>query len=170
MDVDESPVDGELPTELVARLAGEKAAALAEPGELVLAADTIVVLDNEILGKPGDRDAAISMLSRLRGREHEVLTGVALLEAASARTAQAIERSRVKMADLSTEEIVWYVETGEPMDKAGAYAIQGLGALFVEAVNGSYTNVVGLPLPTVYRLFRELGFDLLAFRDGTGSR
>lgn len=161
-DVDETPHPGEAPRDYVLRLAREKAAAVARsgaPGELVLAADTTVVLDGEILGKPVDEEDARRMLRLLAGREHEVLTGVALQEVAG-RGAAAVEATRVRMAPLDDREIGWYAATGEPRDKAGAYAIQGLGSLFVEAVDGNYSNVVGLPIPAVYRLFRELGYDI----------
>ena len=163
-DIDESPLPGEAPGDTVLRLARAKAAARAHPGELVLAADTVVVLDGELLGKPTDPADARRMLGRIAGREHTVLTAVALGEPGRDRRAVAVETSRVRMAALSTEEIDWYVATCEPLDKAGSYAVQGLGALFVEEVFGNYTNVVGLPLPLTYRLFRELGYDLRDFR------
>lgn len=146
------------------RLAKAKAAAQAYPGELVLAADTVVVIDGELLGKPADPADARRMLGRIAGREHTVLTAVALDEPGRDRRAAAVATSRVRMADLSPEEIDWYVATGEPLDKAGSYAVQGLGALFVEEVFGNYTNVVGLPLPLTHRLFRELGYALRDFR------
>jgi septum formation protein len=162
-DVDETPRDGEDPGAYVLRLAQEKAAAVArDQEELVLAADTTVVVDGEILGKPSDEEDARRMLRRLSGREHEVLTGLALCEAGG-RDASSVERSRVRMAALSEDEIAWYAASGEPLDKAGAYAIQGLGSLFVEAVAGNYSNVVGLPVPAVYRLFAALGYDLKGF-------
>lgn len=170
--VDETPLPGEAPDAYVLRLAREKARAAGRPGELVLAADTTVVVDGEILGKPQDDADAGRMLRLLAGREHEVLTGVAVLEtaeagrtASTASTASDIARSAVRMAALTPGEIAWYVATGEPRDKAGAYAIQGLGALFVEAVSGNYSNVVGLPIPTAYRLFAELGYDLKGMRE-----
>lgn len=164
VDLDETPGDGEPPEELVLRLAREKAAARAHPGELVLAADTIVVIDGQILGKPRDPEDARRMLALIAGREHTVLTGVALEEPGRNRRTSALERTRVRMAALTPEEIAWYVTTGEPLDKAGSYAVQGIGAVFVEEVYGNYTNVVGLPLPLVYRLFREMGWELLGFR------
>jgi len=147
----------------VLRLAREKAAAVARAGELVLAADTIVVLAGEILGKPSDAADGRRMLAALSGREHTVFSGVALVEPARAAHAAAVVDSRVVMAAMSDEEIAWYVATGEPADKAGAYGIQGFGALFVEEVRGNYTNVVGLPLPAVRRLFGEMGYDLTGF-------
>jgi len=162
-DLDETPLAGEDPRDTVLRLARAKAAAQAHPGELVLAADTDVVLDGELLGKPRDPEDACRMLGRIAGREHTVLTAVALEELGRDRRAVGVATSRVLMAAMSREEIEQYVATGEPLDKAGAYAVQGIGALFVEEVYGNYTNVVGLPLPLTYRLFRELGYDLLEF-------
>jgi nucleoside triphosphate pyrophosphatase len=165
--VDETPLPGEAPGDMVLRLAVAKAAARAHPGELVLAADTTVVLDGELLGKPADEAEARAMLGRIAGREHTVLTAVALEEPdprGHRRKVSAVETSRVRMAALSPGEIAWYAATGEPLDKAGSYAIQGIGALFVEEVFGNYTNVVGLPLPLTGRLFRELGYGLLEFR------
>jgi septum formation protein len=156
VDLDESPLPGEAPRDYVLRLAVEKAAAAS--GELVLAADTTVVVDGQILGKPQDDDDARRMLRLLSGREHSVLTGIALGKAAE------VDETLVRFAPLSEAEIDWYVATGEPRDKAGAYAIQGLGSLFVEAVQGSYSNVVGLPIPRMYRLFARLGYDLKDFR------
>jgi len=166
-DIDETPHPGEAPDAYVLRLAREKAQAAVRPGELVLAADTTVVIDEEILGKPLDDADTERMLRLLSGREHEVFTGVAVLDATETgqdRIASGLSRSVVRMALLSREEIAWYAATGEPRDRAGAYAIQGLGSLFVEAVSGNYSNVVGLPIPTVYRLFAELGYDLKAMR------
>ncbi len=161
-DIDETPLPGEAPDAYVLRLAREKARAAGRPGELVLAADTTVVCDGEILGKPLDDADAERMLRLLAGREHEVFTGVAVLS--SGRIASGIARTAVRMAALTSEEIAWYVATGEPRDKAGAYAIQELGSLFVEGVSGNSSNVIGLPIPTVYRLFAELGWDLKALR------
>ncbi|HET9229561.1 MAG TPA: Maf family protein [Thermoanaerobaculia bacterium] len=157
VDLDESPLPGEAPRDYVLRLALEKATARVEPGELVLAADTTVVVDGEILGKPQDDEDARRMLRLLSGRDHSVLTGIALGDAAE------VDETRVRFAPLSDAEIDWYVATGEPRDKAGAYAIQGLGSLFVESVEGNYWNVVGLPVPRLYRLFARLGYDLKGF-------
>ena len=165
VEVDETPLDGEPATDCVLRLARAKAAADAGPGELVLAADTLVVLDGRILGKPAGPEEAGAMLGSLAGRDHLVLTGVAVRNGDALRTAAAVETTRVTIAHLTPPRIARYVATGEPLDKAGAYAIQGLGALFVEQVDGNYSNVVGLPLPLTSRLFAELGFDLLEFRD-----
>ena len=168
-DLDETPLAGEDPRDTVLRLARAKAAARAHPGELVLAADTVVVIDGELLGKPQDPADARRMLGRIAGREHTVLTAVALDEPDRERRTAAVATSRVRMAPMSAEEIDWYVATGEPLDKAGSYAVQGLGALFVEEVFGNYTNVVGLPIPLTYRLFRELGYDLREFRVSSPS-
>jgi septum formation protein len=164
IDLDESPLAGEEPRAYVLRLADAKAVAVARPGEIVLAADTTVVLDGDLLGKPENEADARRMLGRIAGREHTVLTGVSLREPDTGRSATEVEVSRVTMAPLTEEEIAWYTATGEPLDKAGSYAVQGLGAMFVEAVHGNYTNVVGLPLPLVRRLFAELGWDLRRFR------
>lgn len=168
VEIDESPQPGEAPDDYVIRLAREKAAAAAQnatPGELVLAADTIVALGGELLGKPVDDADARRMLHILAGRSHQVLTGVAL-DTSEGPTRVAVRstdlcRTRVTFAPLSNEEIDWYVATGEPRDKAGAYAVQGLGGLFVERLDGNYSNVVGLPLPTTYRLLRRVGFAVL---------
>lgn len=155
-DVDETPRPGEAPGETAARLASAKAAAVAErhPGAPILAADTLVVLDGALLGKPVDDAHAARMLSRLSGREHRVVTGVCLRADAGPGTT-VVEWSRVRFAALSEDEIRWYVATGEPREKAGAYAVQGLGARFIEGIEGSFTNVMGLPARAVYRLLRE---------------
>ena len=160
--VDESWRPGEPPEDYVLRLARAKAAT-AGAGELALGADTTVLLDGELLGKPIDERDARRMLRRIAGREHTVLTAVALRAAENGGEAHAVERARVRMAPMSDAEIDWYVATGEPHDKAGAYAAQGLGALFVERIAGNYGTVVGLPLPTTYRLFAALGHDLRSF-------
>jgi septum formation protein len=163
-EIDESTLGDELPEDHVLRLARDKARATALPGELVLAADTVVVLGGCILGKPAGPAEAQQMLRRLAGRTHEVYSGVALFEPNSDALASGADRSEVRLAALSDEEIAWYVSTGEPLDKAGSYAIQGLGALFVEAIVGNYTNVVGLPLPLTRALFQQLSYDILQFR------
>ncbi len=161
VDVDETPLAGEAPRAYVLRLAEAKAQGAAPaPGELALGADTIVVAGGDLLGKPRDPDDARWMLERLSGREHLVLTGVALRDRERLRLS-AVEVTRVRFAELTAEEIAWYVASGEPLDKAGAYAVQGLGALFVDAVAGNYSNVVGLPLPAVYRLLRRAGYPAL---------
>ncbi len=158
VDIDESPVSGEVPGDYVLRLARAKARAAARAGELVLAADTIVAIGGEILGKPRDAGHARVMLERLSGKEHQVHTGVALCDLERALQLAVVESTQVRFAALSAQEIDWYVATGEPLDKAGAYAVQGCGALFVEAVSGSYSSVVGLPVATTYRLLRRAGY------------
>jgi septum formation protein len=135
-----------------AALAKASAVAQRESG-LVLAADTIVVCRRQVLGKPADEEDARRMLAFLSGRRHRVYTGVALLE--GARRVLDYERTEVAFRPLSKEEIDWYVSTGEPMDKAGSYAIQGEGAALIRAIRGCYTNVIGLPLPKVLRLLEQ---------------
>lgn len=152
VDIDETPHPAEGAHAYVERLAREKARALTRPGEVILAADTVVVLDGELLGKPCDANDATAMLLRLSGRDHQVSTGVAVLDVDRDHLAAEVETTTVRFAPLKPAEIAWYVASGEPMDKAGAYAIQGLGSLFVEAIDGNYSNVVGLPVPMAYRM------------------
>lgn len=141
-------------------IALRKARAVPAPEALVLAADTVVVLDGEILGKPANRDHAAATLRRLSGRTHEVVTGLAL--AAGRREATAHETTRVTFAALSDAEIAAYVATGSPLDKAGSYGIQDdLGALLVERIDGDYSNVVGLPLRRLYDTLRRFAPDLV---------
>jgi septum formation protein len=154
---DETPHPGEAPEAHVLRLAAAKANAAALPGEMVLGADTIVVVDGEILGKPGDDEEARAMLRRLSGRDHEVWTGVALAVRAEGAEPELHSRScrtLVRFRALTDADIDAYVATGEPADKAGAYGIQGGAAAFVESIEGDYDNVVGLPLATVRDLLR----------------
>jgi nucleoside triphosphate pyrophosphatase len=162
-EIDESARNRETAAQAALRLAREKAVRVASrhPEHWVLGADTLVVLDGAMLGKPADAQDARRMLAILSGREHVVVTGVALVRQGRDDRGL-VEESRVRMADMSPEEIRWYVETGEPLDKAGAYAVQGLGARFIEGVAGSYTNVMGLPAHAVYRLMREAGDPALA--------
>ena len=158
-DTDETAQAGEEPVAYVERLARAKAEAVAalSPGSLVLGADTVVVADGSILGKPRDEEDARRMLRQLSGRWHEVLTGVALISVGEpARSSVAHERTRVRFAALTETEINWYVASGEPADKAGAYAAQGRAALFIEEIAGDYWNVVGLPVRLVYSLARGL--------------
>ncbi|HKQ73334.1 MAG TPA: Maf family protein [Blastocatellia bacterium] len=162
-DIDESIRPNELPRDYVVRLSREKARAVAHENELTLGADTTVVINGEIAGKPTDADDAGRMLRALSGRWHEVLTGVTLARADQ--TLSAIASTRVKFAQLSDAEINWYVSTGEPMDKAGAYAIQGYASLFVERIEGSYSNVVGLPMQLAYKLARQMGVEFLRITD-----
>lgn len=153
-DIDESIRPGESAPDYVQRLALTKAEAIAATRlfGLVLGADTVVVADDVILGKPRDEEDARSMLRRLSGKWHEVLTGVALVCAEDKRRHVAYERTRVRFAAISEREIEEYVATGEPLDKAGAYAVQGGAALFIEAIDGDYWNVVGLPARLVYKM------------------
>jgi septum formation protein len=147
-DVDETPLPGERPVDLVRRLAVAKAVAV--DGDPVLAADTVVDVDGEILGKPADADDARRMLRRLSGRSHRVHTAVALRS--GERVEVEVVTTIVTFVPLQPAVIEWYVGTGEPLDKAGAYAVQGAGGVFVERVRGSVSNVVGLPLTTVAHL------------------
>ena len=156
--VDETRLAGEGPEDFVTRLARAKAEAVAQSRlfGLVLGADTTVLVDGEILEKPRDAEDARRMLRNLSGRWHEVLTGVALVRAETGQASTGLERTRVRFAETSDEEIDWHVRTGDVLDKAGAYAIQGRAALFIEAIDGDYWNVVGLPVRLVYELARGL--------------
>ena len=157
VDVDESRHDGEDPISYVVRLAKLKACAVpAAQGEVVLAADTTVVLDGAVLGKPANPDDAVAMLRRLRGRAHTVSTGVAVAQEASA-VAETVVTTDVVFAPISDAVIDAYVATGEPLDKAGAYGIQGAAATFVARLSGSWTNVVGLPVVETLELLRDAG-------------
>jgi septum formation protein len=167
VNIDESPQMSEGVVAYVERLAREKAEAAAAQhrqqrqgtSRLVLGADTIVFAEGSMLGKPRDAEDARRMLRLLSGRWHEVLTGVTLLRTGGEQTerrATAHETTRVRFSPLSEEEIDWYVATGEPLDKAGAYAVQGRAALFIEAIDGDFWNVVGLPVRLVYKLVREM--------------
>jgi septum formation protein len=161
-EVDETPRPGEAAAAYVERLALEKARTVAalEPGRLVLGADTTVVVDGRMLGKPLDAAEAEAMLGALSGRAHEVLTGVALVGPQG--DAAGVARTTVWFRFMTSEDIRGYVESGEAMDKAGAYGIQGRAAAFVERIVGSYTNVVGLPVALVCRL-------LLQYPDGRAT-
>jgi len=154
---------GEPPALFARRLALAKArtvarAAGAKPPRLVLGADTIVVIDAEVLGKPANAEHAVALLSQLVGRSHRVITAVALVESASQDTRHAVVESTVTMRPASAEEVRAYVATGEPLDKAGAYAVQGAGRRFVEKIEGSESNVIGLPLEETLALLREAGW------------
>lgn len=168
--IPEIPLNGELPRTCAERLAREKAWAVfkEKPNEFVLGADTIVVVDGQILGKPADAADAARMLHLLAGRTHEVTTGVCLMgprtgvtaEGASTKQEAALGDTRsettwVTMSAFSDEEIQAYIATGEPMDKAGAYAIQGMASRWIPRIEGDYSNVVGLPVALVYRMLRE---------------
>lgn len=162
-DIDETPLAAEPAEAYVARLAVAKADAVARTlrGDvLVIAADTTVEIDGDILAKPIDAADAVAMLQRLSGRRHRVFTGVAVRRGAEVRSE--VVTTGVRFAAITGADIDWYVGTGEPLDKAGAYALQGAGGVFVEAVEGSVSNVVGLPLHTVVRLAADLGVRLVA--------
>jgi septum formation protein len=172
VDLDERAHDGEAPADYVARLARDKAGAAMQRFEeralrschgpersalddlVVLGADTAVIVDGQILGKPRDDRDARAMLTALSGRRHEVLTGVSLRSLAGER--QLVEASGVYISVLTADDIAWYIASGEGRDKAGGYAIQGLASRFVTGIEGSYSNVVGLPIATVSALLREL--------------
>ncbi|HLM59780.1 MAG TPA: Maf family protein [Pyrinomonadaceae bacterium] len=157
-DIDEIELPDENPEDYVRRLAREKAAVIAgnHQNALVLGADTIVVIENKIIGKPKDFDDARRMLKMLSGNWHEVLTGIALVKvtAGNFETKVDLQKTRVKFAELSEAEIEFLVERGEPLDKAGAYAVQAQAALFIEKIEGDYWNVVGLPVSLVFRLLK----------------
>ncbi len=161
-DIDETPVRGEAPVDYVRRLALGKAMATAgrySIDTLVIAADTTVALDGHILGKPADAAEAAEMLRFLSGRVHDVHTGLAV-----ARGSEVIVESattKVEMVEIGDDDIAWYIGTGEPFDKAGAYAIQGAGGVFVESVRGSVSNVIGLPMTLLRSVVRRLSAELM---------
>ncbi len=169
--VDETPNLNEDPERYVRRLAQAKAMLGWEQDHSdlpVLGADTAVVVDDEILGKPADRGQAVEMLERLAGRSHHVFTGVALVR--GEQVAMRVARTRVSFRELSRAEIETYWETGEPADKAGGYAIQGLGAIFVRRIDGSYSAVMGLPLFETADLLETLGMPVLGIISAMGQR
>ena len=164
----EDVLPGESPLDQVVRLAEAKAAAVAashSEGQLVIGADTIVVLNGEVMGQPRDEAEACSMLRRLSGRTHTVFTGVCLIRHGHP-PACGFSESRVTFHDMTEAEIAWYVATGEPQDKAGAYAAQGVGAVFLRGIGGSFHNVVGFPLDLFYRLLPKVGCTLADIRRG----
>lgn len=160
--IDESTVPGERPEAMVLRLAKAKAAAAEDTTCPVLGADTAVVLGQQVFGKPRDRDDGLDMLERLSGRTHRVLTGVALKSAAGVATA--LSATDVHFRVISREEAMAYWHSGEPWDKAGAYAIQGIGGVFAEEIRGSYSGVVGLPVFETARLLEAAGLPILRSR------
>ena len=161
-DVDETPRVGEAPAEFCQRLSLEKARAGCQehPGALIIAADTIVVLENQILGKPIDAEQAKTYLHSLSGRTHAVMTGYTIIDTPGGRRITRVVSTAVCFKPMTKAEIDWYVASGEPMDKAGAYAIQGSGGLFIERIDGSHSNVVGLPLAEIYSDLKSLGLTL----------
>ncbi len=157
---DEVMLGSESPEEFASRVAFEKAASVSRglgSGSVVIGADTIVVVDGEVLGKPMDELDAARMLGLLSGREHHVLTAFSLLRPREELLHAEMVRTSVRVSELAASDIEGYIKTGEPMDKAGAYGIQGIGAFMVEGITGSYTNVVGLPVPEVLRALTKLG-------------
>lgn len=167
---DEPVPDGALPSDLAERLAVAKARAVAAGRDkgLVIGADTVVVLNDLILGKPSGPEHAARMLRNLSGLQHQVITGIAIVDASTGRTRSDAVVTGVKFAPLNDDLIDRYVATGEPMDKAGAYGIQGFGALLIERIDGCYFNVVGLPIRRLAELLSEFGFD--AFKMPVGRR
>jgi MAF protein len=162
-EIDEQQVEpGLTPAALVMKLALDKASKVAPSFHegLIIGADTIVVIDGEILGKPVSPEAAMSMLSRLNGREHSVFTGLALFQVPSSCHAVSFAETRVQFRSLETSELARYVATGEPLDKAGAYGIQGKGAVLVEKINGCYFNVVGLPVAKLITMLGDFGISI----------
>jgi septum formation protein len=160
--IDETRTCREAPGDYARRIAKRKALEVAahRTDDLIIAADTIVVVDEDILGKPTSLDEARKMLRALSGRWHEVLTALCLIAQSSGHTATGLERTQVKFARLTRAEIDWYLSTGEYADKAGGYAIQGYGSLLIERIEGDYFNVVGLPIRLFYKLATRLGVDL----------
>jgi septum formation protein len=156
-DVDETPLSGEIPEAYVRRIAETKARVVTTRAaeRIVLAADTSVVVDGTVFGKPRDDEDATRMLCMLSGRTHEVLTAVSVARAGAVVLTD-VDRTRVEFAPLTAFEIDWYVATGEPRDKAGAYAIQGYASRFVTRIDGSYSNVVGLPVALVYEILKGM--------------
>ncbi len=158
VDVDESPFADESPRQLVTRLAIAKAQA--GKGETVLGADTVVVLGDQILGKPGDAEEAVSMLLSLSGKVHVVMTGVALKSPTG--TAAIVSATEVEFREIGRDEAMRYWHSGEPADKAGGYGIQGLGGLFVKRISGSYSGVMGLPVFETAELLKSAGIEALS--------
>jgi len=171
-NLDESFREGEACAEYVQRLSLEKARSvsskLVSNGGTILAADTVVILDGRAMGKPIDQDDGMRMLSELSGRSHEVFTAVSVCN--ESREASVLNRSTIRFRVISRAEINAYWHTGEPVDKAGAYAIQGRGAIFVEALRGSYTGVMGLPLFETARLLNDFGYRFLQPSAGSHAR
>jgi len=165
-DIDETPQPGEDPDTYVERLARSKAAAVSRPGTVVLAADTAVVIEGAIVGKPTDRDDARRILMAMSDSSHLVVSGVAVSRHRTdhqMEVVSGVERTVVQFAKITPARLDWYLSTGEGDDKAGAYGLQGAAGIFADRVDGSVNNVIGLPLGLVDRLFAELSLDLLSF-------
>jgi septum formation protein len=169
-DIDETPLTGESPGDYVSRLCASKAThvakSLSDPAALIIAADTTVTFDGRILEKPTDDADGIAMLRALSGRTHKTLTGVAV--SYSGRTKHALVSTDVEFAALSDADIAWYVGTGEGRDKAGGYGLQGRASVFIKRLNGSVTNVIGLPLPELVELLGEFDVTLTQLRSFNG--
>lgn len=161
--IDENNFNGDRPEELVKILAEKKARSVIDIAEnaLIIAADTIVVLDGNILNKPADAEEAKKMLQRLSDRKHQVITSLVVLDSDSGEIMVECNITDVKMLELSNDDIDRYLSTGEAMDKAGAYAIQGFGALFIESISGSYYSVVGLPIHQLAKLLKKFNYGIL---------
>jgi len=158
-DVNEDFLNDELPVDYVSRMSREKSDAIAQkvPDAWVLGADTIVIIDGEVLGKPLTREDARNMLIKLSGREHCVITGFTIVKKSAHTTMTNVVESRVVFKTIEADELEWYIDSPEPYDKAGAYAVQGMAGYFVKEIHGSYTNVVGLPLTEVVTALKEVG-------------
>ena len=159
-NIPEIQLPGEKPQDFCSRISKQKALEVAGgyPESLVIGADTVVVMDGKILGKPRDNTQARDYLTLLQDKVHEVFTGYTIIFGTRHKTK--VVMTRVHFREMTTEEISWYISTGEPIDKAGAYAIQGIGALFIEKIQGSFTNVIGLPLSDLYYDLKEFGIRL----------
>ena len=157
--VDEKFMQGETPREHVLRLSEEKSkrAAVAHPDAWVMGADTIVIINGEVLGKPRSRDEAKEMLGKLSGRVHTVFTGFSVTKRSNSILIRDAVESTVRFREIPDDEMAWYIESEEPYDKAGGYAVQGMGAFFIKEIHGSYTNVMGLPLCEVVDVLKSVG-------------
>ena len=169
-NVDETRLPEEQPASYVERVARAKAGAVADEGLIVVAADTAVVHEGKVMGKPGHPEEARSMLRRLQGDSHEVLTGLAVAWLDGALLLESlVDVSKVTMLPMTEEEIAWYVGTGEPLDKAGGYALQGMGGMYVSKVVGSPSTVVGLPIHLLGRLVAATGVEVTRFTKEVGG-
>jgi septum formation protein len=164
----EAPLPGEAAKDCAERLAREKVLAVARqrPHDCVLGADTVVVVDGQLLGKPSDAADAARMLRLLSGRQHQVITGVCLV--VSGQPSVASETTLVTVSEITEQDIADYVASGEPMDKAGAYAIQGIASRWIPRIEGDYSNVVGLPVALVFRMLRKIGSQFSVLRKTAG--
>lgn len=162
-DYEEKSIPGVSPSEFVETLSLEKANVVAKNHNdaIIIGADTIVVLDNQILGKPKTKQDAREILKKLSGNTHSVFTGFTIIDTVNKRTITNHVETKIRFKNLSEEEILAYIETGEPMDKAGAYGVQDKGALFVEHIEGDYSSVMGLPIVKIFEILKELGIDIL---------